>query len=112
MEINLFVFILFSYNLLWKIIDRRWDNQLHRSLHVASYYFNPMLHYDPEFKVDYEVKLGMYDCFDRLVGDIDEISKIDVQIIESFKSKSRFFGSPIVQWALNQNYITMMGIIW
>jgi len=29
-----------------------------------------------EFKVDYEVKHEMYDCLDRLVGDIDEITKI------------------------------------
>jgi len=29
---------------------------------------------------------GMYDRLDRLVGDIDEINKIDVQI-ESFKKK-------------------------
>jgi len=43
-----------------------------------------MLHYDPKFKAHYEVKHGMYDCLDRLVGDIDEISKVDTQI-ESFK---------------------------
>jgi len=58
-----------------------------------------MLHYGPEYKVDYEVKRGMYDCLERLVGDIDEMSKIDEQI-ESFKSKSGFFGSPLAQRAL------------
>ena len=97
--INLFVFILFSYTPFWKIINRRWDNQLHRPLHVAGYYFNPMLHYDPEFKVDFEVERGMYDYLERLVGDIDEMSKIDEQI-ESFKSKSGFCGSPIAQRTL------------
>ena len=65
----------------------RWDNQLHMSLHVTSYYLNTMLHYQPKFKVDYEVKRGTYDFLERLVGDI-----IDVQI-ESFKSKFGFFGS-------------------
>ena len=44
-----------------------------------------MLHYHPDFKVDYEVKRGMYDSVERLVGDIDKMRKIDVQI-ESFKS--------------------------
>jgi len=58
-----------------------------------------MLHYDPEYKVDYEVQRGMYDCLERLVGDIDDMSKIDEQI-ESFKSKSGIFGSPIAQQAL------------
>ena len=68
-------------------------------LHVAGYYLNPMLHYDTEFKTDYELKHGMYDCLDRLVGDIDEISKVDAQT-EGFKSTSEFFGSPIAQYAL------------
>lgn len=58
-----------------------------------------MLHYDAKFKADYDVKRGMYDCLDRLVGDIDQITKIDSQI-ESFKSKSRFYGSPIAHCAL------------
>jgi len=68
-------------------------------LQAAGYYLNPMLHYHPEFIADYEVKRGMYDCLERLVGDIDEMSKIDVQT-ESFKSKSRFFSSQITQRAL------------
>jgi len=58
-----------------------------------------MLHYDPEYKVDFKVKRGMYDWLERLVGDIDEMSKINGQI-ESFKSKSGFFGSLIAQRAL------------
>jgi len=45
-----------------------------------------MLHYNTGSKVYYEGKHGMYDCLDGLVGDIDEINKIDAQI-ESFKSK-------------------------
>jgi len=49
-----------------------------------------MLHYDIGFKVDHEVKRGMYDCLDRLVGDIDEINKIDAQIT-SFKGENGFF---------------------
>ena len=61
-----------------------------------------MLHYDDAFKVDYEVKCGMYDCLDRLVGDIDEISKIGAQI-ESFKSKSGFFSSICTQPKVRHN---------
>jgi len=83
------------------------DNQLNRSLCGASYYLNLILHYDAEYKADYELKHGMYDCLGRLVWDIYEISKIDAHI-ESFKSKYGFFGTPIAQQALNQNFITMV----
>jgi len=69
---------------------------LHRPLHVAGYYLNPILHYHPDFKADYEVKRGMYECLERMGGDIDEITKIDAQI-EGFKSKSGFLGSEIAQ---------------
>jgi len=44
-----------------------------------------MLHHNVEFKANYEVKQGMYDGLDMLVGDIDEIGKIDAHI-GSFKS--------------------------
>nr|XP_007135104.1 hypothetical protein PHAVU_010G101400g [Phaseolus vulgaris]ESW07098.1 hypothetical protein PHAVU_010G101400g [Phaseolus vulgaris] len=71
-----------------EIIYQRWDNQLLMSLHAAGYYLNPMLHYH------LNLKLIM-----RIRGYIDEISKIDVKI-ESFKSKSRCFGSEIAQRAL------------
>ncbi|XP_068474601.1 uncharacterized protein [Phaseolus vulgaris] len=80
-----------SYTPLWEIIDQRWDNQLHRSLHVVGYYLNPMLHYHPDFKVDYEVKRGLYECLERLVRDLDVMGKIDVQL-ESFKTKSGLYG--------------------
>ncbi|KAK7362174.1 hypothetical protein VNO77_04278 [Canavalia gladiata] len=39
-----------SYLPLWKIIDERWDRQLHRPLHAAGYFLNPRLHYSPKFK--------------------------------------------------------------
>ncbi|XP_068469979.1 uncharacterized protein [Phaseolus vulgaris] len=58
-----------------------------------------MLHYHPDFKVDYEVKRGMYECLERLVRDLDVMSKIDFQL-ESFKSKSRLYGTPLAQLGL------------
>jgi len=48
-----------------------------------------MSHCDADFKANYEVKHGIYNYLDRLVGDIDEISKIDAQI-ESFKRSLNF----------------------
>ncbi|KAK7380750.1 hypothetical protein VNO78_33267 [Psophocarpus tetragonolobus] len=88
-----------SYIPIWEIIDERWDRRLHRPLHIAGYYLNPMLHYNPEFKADFEVKRGLYECLERMVGDMDEISTIDAQF-EDFKSKSQFFGSSVAESAL------------
>ncbi|XP_058779267.1 uncharacterized protein LOC131653196 [Vicia villosa] len=89
-----------SYQPLWKIIDHRWDKQLHRPLHVAGYYLNPMLHYKPNFKADNEVKQGMYACLKRMMGgDMNMVNKIDGQL-EDFKSKKGFFGSEIAQRGL------------
>jgi len=47
----------------------------------------------------YEVKHEMYDCLDRLVEDINEITKIDAQI-ENFKSKFGLSGCSITQHSL------------
>lgn len=88
-----------SFKPLWDIIDERWDRQLHRPLHAAGYYLNPQLHYGVDFKADFEVKRGLYDCLERMVGDVQEISKIDSQL-EDFKRKEKFFGSPIAMAAL------------
>nr|KYP37329.1 hypothetical protein KK1_041470 [Cajanus cajan] len=69
-----------SYILLWEIIDQRWDKQLHWPLHAAGYYLNPILHYAPNFKVDWEVKRGFIDCMEKIVGDFEIIGKIDDQL--------------------------------
>ncbi|XP_058754431.1 uncharacterized protein LOC131627609 [Vicia villosa] len=95
-----------SYQSLWKIIDNRWDKQLHSPLHVARYYLNPMLHYKPNFKADNEVKQGMYACLERMMGeDMDMVNKIDGQL-EDFKSKKGFFGSEIAQRGLENKTLT------
>jgi len=70
--------ILVSYLPLWNIIDERWDKQLHRPLHAASYFFNPQMHYRPRFKADLEVKHGLMECITRMVEDEDEQTLIDV----------------------------------
>ncbi|XP_068463716.1 uncharacterized protein [Phaseolus vulgaris] len=70
-----------SYEEVWKIIDARWDNQLHRPLHAAAYYLNPQFHYEPEFRSDDpEVKEGLYTSMRRLVKDAAERRIINVQL--------------------------------
>ncbi|XP_061336622.1 uncharacterized protein LOC133283732 [Gastrolobium bilobum] len=80
------------YQPIWDVIDARWERQLHRPLHAAGYYLNPKQHYYPTFKVDYEVKVGLYDCIKRMVGDIVVERKIDEQL-EEFKYRRGLFGS-------------------
>jgi hypothetical protein len=96
---NNFCFYVFSYKPLWDIIDDRWDKQMHMPLHAAGYYLNPKLHYGADFKADFEVKRGLYDCLERMIGDVQEISKIDAQL-EAFKTRAKFVGSPIAMAAL------------
>ncbi|XLR39594.1 hypothetical protein S83_024254, partial [Arachis hypogaea] len=60
------------------IIDVRWDNQLHRPLHVAGYYLNPQTHYSFSFKKQF------YACMKRMTKNSYLITKMDVQL-EDFK---------------------------
>ena len=44
----------------WDIIDRRWQNQLHKPIHAATYYINPAYRFREDFKADEEVLSGLY----------------------------------------------------
>lgn len=63
-------------------------------MHAAAYYLNPQFHYSPTFKVDAEVKRGLYDCMLKMFPDIDESEKIDQQL-EEFKHARGLFGSEL-----------------
>ena len=70
-----------------------------------------MLHYHIDFKVDYEVKCGLYECLERLVGDLDVMGKIDLQL--EFQDQVWIVWYSISSaWTQDQNSITMVGIIW
>ncbi|XLS86715.1 hypothetical protein HN51_036881 [Arachis hypogaea] len=88
-----------SYIPIWDIIDARWGNQLHRPLHAAGYYLNPQIHYSSSFKIAYELKKQFYACMERMTGNPDLITKMDVQL-EDFKTRKEFFGSKIAQNAI------------
>lgn len=93
--------IYFRYQPLWDIIDARWDKQLHRPLHAAGYYVNPQLHYAPGFKVDVEVKKGLFDCLYKMVPDYEERERITVQEI-MFHGKSGLLGCDLALGTLNK----------
>jgi len=80
-----------SYEPVWKIIDQRWNNQLHRPLHAVAYYLNSQLHYQPNFRNDdAEVKEGLYICMRRLVNDVAEWTKINLQLTDFHYSRGTF----------------------
>nr|KYP66189.1 hypothetical protein KK1_012473 [Cajanus cajan] len=79
------------YKKVWKIIDTRWNLQLHRPLHAAAYYLNPRYHYDKNFNPDSEVLIGLYETFQRMVPDIRTRVIIDQQL-EKFKGAKEIFG--------------------
>jgi len=81
-----------SYEEVWRIIDARWDSKLHRPLHAAAYFLNPHFHYEPNFRCDDggEVKEGLYECMRRLVPDIAERRKINLQIVQFHFARGLF----------------------
>ncbi|RWR73175.1 hypothetical protein CKAN_00143100 [Cinnamomum micranthum f. kanehirae] len=53
----------------WRVIDRRWETQLHSPLHAAAYFLNPGLYFhyfDPKFDKQREVKRGMNDVVEKM----------------------------------------------
>ncbi|GKV36747.1 hypothetical protein SLEP1_g44844 [Rubroshorea leprosula] len=87
-----------SYETIWEIIDARWESQLLKPLHVTVYFLNPQFHHGPNLKAGFEVKKGLYDCLSRMVPDLKESCKIDLQIDE-FKAADGLFGSEFAQRA-------------
>ncbi|KAF7825683.1 zf-BED domain-containing protein/DUF659 domain-containing protein/Dimer_Tnp_hAT domain-containing protein [Senna tora] len=79
-----------SYEPIWKIIDERWEAQLHNPLYTAAYYLNPQFHYSPKFKAKFKVKHGLYKCMDRMLTPEDK-DKVDSQL-EMFKEAKGLFG--------------------
>jgi len=52
---------------------------------------NPHYHYNPNFKVNANIKIGLYQCLERMVPNASERCKIDLQL-ESFKDAKGLFG--------------------
>jgi len=59
-------------------------------LHAAAYYLNPQLHYEPNFRNDVEVKEGLHTCMQRLVSDLAERKKINLQLVDFHFARGLF----------------------
>ncbi|XP_042939581.1 uncharacterized protein LOC122274623 [Carya illinoinensis] len=65
-----------GFNLFAKIIDSRWDKQLHNSLHAAGCVLNSEIYYSPSFKNKNNVARGFNGCVMKMELDLDDQDKI------------------------------------
>ncbi|XP_059667593.1 uncharacterized protein LOC132313007 isoform X2 [Cornus florida] len=71
-----------KYKDIFEIINRRWEIQLHRPLHVAGYILNPEFFYaNRSIQRDKEALMCLYKCIERLVPSVDVQDKISEELI-------------------------------
>ncbi|KAL0444506.1 UNVERIFIED_CONTAM: hypothetical protein Slati_2173300 [Sesamum latifolium] len=81
----------------WEIIDDRWYRQLHRHLHAAGYFFNPVLQYSNTCVFEMaEVKRGVKEVIKRLEPDLI-VQANAMNEIRLFVEKLGEFGSPLAR---------------
>ncbi|XP_059627526.1 uncharacterized protein LOC132270366 [Cornus florida] len=84
-----------KYKDIFKIIDTRWNIQLHRPLHAAGHFLNPEYFYsNPNIEQVEEVMGGLYQCIERLVPTTEEQDKISLELSRYMKANG-LFGSSI-----------------
>ncbi|XP_059629981.1 uncharacterized protein LOC132272936 [Cornus florida] len=84
-----------KYKDIFKIIDTRWNIQLHRPLHAAGHFLNPEYFYsNPNIEQDEEVMDGLYQCIERLVPTTKVQDKISLESSRYIKADG-LFGSSI-----------------
>ncbi|XP_019244362.1 PREDICTED: uncharacterized protein LOC109224229 [Nicotiana attenuata] len=67
-----------KYEKVFKIIDARWENQLHRPLHAAGHLLNPRLFYKNtrDETLDSKVWIGYHGCIEKFVPNSATIDQI------------------------------------
>ncbi|XP_057432600.1 uncharacterized protein LOC130725380 [Lotus japonicus] len=80
------------YMKVWKLIDTRWNFQLHRPLHAAAYYLNPKYHYQKNFNPDNEVLYGVYDVIHKMAAQDSKTRVLIDRQLEQFKGARGLFG--------------------
>eukprot|EP00258_Populus_trichocarpa_P049868 XP_024465887.1 uncharacterized protein LOC18102381 [Populus trichocarpa] len=74
-----------------RVIDARWDKQLHSPLHAAGCFLNPGIYFRPSFSKQKEVTRGLLSTITRLVPDCDTQDVISGQL-EEYKKATGDFG--------------------
>ncbi|KAH6775320.1 hAT dimerization domain-containing protein / transposase-like protein [Perilla frutescens var. hirtella] len=84
-----------EYEEAFKIIDHRWECQLHRPLHAAGYFLNSSIYYkDPEQVSCPEVEDGLYECIKRLSPNTD-VEDLIIDEMDAYKNACGLFGKEV-----------------
>ncbi|KAI3810701.1 hypothetical protein L1987_20323 [Smallanthus sonchifolius] len=83
------------YSSAFKIIDKRWECQLHRQLHAAGHYLNPSIFYDDSNRIikDEEVMSSLYACITKL-SPSDEVEDLINEQLTKYQNADGVFGNP------------------
>ncbi|KAK2646644.1 hypothetical protein Ddye_021839 [Dipteronia dyeriana] len=79
-----------AYKEIWKIIDDKWEFQLHRHLHAAAYYLNPRFQYSDNFSTHREIKIGLMVCMEKLIPNEEDRLQANIQL-QLFQNKKGLF---------------------
>lgn len=74
-----------------RVIDARWDKQLHSPLHAAGCFLNPGIYFNPNFTKQKEVGKGLITTIMRLVPDLEVQDNVFSQL-EEYKKSVGLFG--------------------
>jgi hypothetical protein len=85
-----------AYNEIIQIIESKWENQMARPLHAAACMLNPRYNYDTTWQPPLRMRNVIYDAMDRLVPELAEQERVDMQLIE-FKAKRGVFGREVAK---------------
>ncbi|GJM86976.1 hypothetical protein PR202_ga02885 [Eleusine coracana subsp. coracana] len=75
-----------------RVIDARWDKQLHSPLHAAGCFLNPGIFFNASFTKQKEVGKGLTTTLMWLVADLDVQDKVFSQL-EEYKRSMGYFGT-------------------
>jgi len=70
----------FQRQLLWKVIDDRWNNTLHHPIHAVGVFLNPAFAYSCGFLFDAEVMDGFFTCVQKMVPNPLERAEISKEM--------------------------------
>ncbi|XP_050255037.1 uncharacterized protein LOC126700916 [Quercus robur] len=80
------------YSNIFKIIDKRWECQLHRPLHAAGHFLNlEYFYFDNNIATDHEITAGLCTCIQRLVPSAEIQDKIMAEL-PIYKKAEGLFG--------------------
>ncbi|KAM7511692.1 hypothetical protein LguiB_010567 [Lonicera macranthoides] len=88
-----------AYKELWSIIDDKWEFQMHRHLHAAAYFLNPHFQFDEgsSSHINHiEVKVGLYACLEKLIPNVSDREKADLQV-DFFRKREGLFGCQLAK---------------